>query len=132
MKFTIKVPPRTKKNHSQICKSGNRYFLRPSKQYLAYEAAAGKYITDLIRTQAIGMQLPVNVKATFYMDTLRRVDLVNLEQALLDILVKYKVLLDDNNTVVASMDGSRVMYDKENPRTVVEITEYTPERRGRR
>ena len=66
---------------------------------------------------------PVNVRALFYMPTKRRVDLVNLLQALLDILVKYDVLEDDNCNIVASTDGSRVLYDKENPRTEV-IIEY--------
>jgi hypothetical protein len=36
-------------------------------------------------------------------------------------LVKYGVLEDDNYSIVASMDGSRAYYDKENPRTVIEI-----------
>lgn len=64
----------------------------------------------------------VNVKATFYMPTHRIVDLVNLQEALLDVLVKHRVLDDDNSRIVVSMDGSRVEYDKENPRTEVEIT----------
>lgn len=63
----------------------------------------------------------VNVKAVFYMPTRRRVDLTNLLQALLDVLVKYGILADDNSKVVASVDGSYVDYDKENPRTEVEI-----------
>jgi hypothetical protein len=37
--------------------------------------------------------------------------------------VKYGVIEDDNSNVVVSVDGSRVLYDKENPRTEVEITE---------
>lgn len=65
---------------------------------------------------------PVNVKAVFYMPTRRRVDLVNLQEALLDILVKYRVLDDDNSNIVRSMDGSTVKYDKDHPRTEVSIT----------
>ena len=57
------------------------------------------------------------------MDTKRKVDLNNLLEALTDVLVKHKVLEDDNSTIVVSHDGSRVLYDKENPRTEVEITE---------
>jgi Holliday junction resolvase RusA-like endonuclease len=64
---------------------------------------------------------PVNVKAVFYMPTKRRVDLVNLQEALLDVLVKEQVIVDDNCKIVYSMDGSYVDYDKENPRTEVEI-----------
>jgi len=50
------------------------------------------------------------------------VDLTNLHEALHDILVKCEVLEDDNCKIIAATDGSRVMYDKDNPRTEVVIT----------
>jgi Holliday junction resolvase RusA-like endonuclease len=64
---------------------------------------------------------PVNVKCLFYMPTRRKVDLTNLLQAIDDILVKAGVLQDDHSGIVVSHDGSRVLYDKERPRTEVEI-----------
>lgn len=63
----------------------------------------------------------VNVKCIYYMPTKRRVDLVNLEEATLDLLVKAKVLKDDCADIVASMDGSCVRYDKASPRTEIVI-----------
>lgn len=123
MKFTINLPPITKKNHSQIIfnrNTGQRMVI-PSKQYKQYEHDCAWFMPS---TRAEGM---VNVKAVFYMQTHRRVDLVNLLQALLDILVKYGVIEDDNANVVVSVDGSRVLYDKEHPRTEVEITEVKGE-----
>lgn len=33
------------------------------------------------------------------------------------------VVIDDNSKIIATMDGSRVEYDKENPRTEVIISE---------
>lgn len=51
----------------------------------------------------------------------RRVDLLNLLAATMDILVKGKVLEDDNSAIVVSHDGSRVRVDRENPRVEVEI-----------
>lgn len=39
-----------------------------------------------------------------------------------DLLVAYGIIEDDNSKIVASMDGSRVSYDKDNPRTEAEIT----------
>lgn len=89
----------------------------PSPQYKNYEHDCAYFMPPY---KAEGQ---VNVKALFYMPTRRKVDLVNLLQALLDILVKYDVIEDDNSKVVVSVDGSRVLYDKENPRTEVEITE---------
>jgi Holliday junction resolvase RusA-like endonuclease len=57
------------------------------------------------------------------MPTRRRVDLTNLLEAAHDTLVAAKILADDNNTIIASVDGSRVLYDKENPRTEIIIQE---------
>lgn len=117
--FTINLAPITKKNHQQIIfnrNTGHRMVI-PSPQYKNYEHDCAYFMPPY---KAEGQ---VNVKALFYMPTHRKVDLVNLLQALLDIIVKYDVIKDDNSKVVVSVDGSRVLYDKENPRTEVEITE---------
>ena len=71
---------------------------------------------------SLGIDQPVNVAAKFYMPTRRRVDLTNLNEALHDILVNYGILTDDNAKIIVSTDGSRVYWDKENPRTEVIIT----------
>lgn len=55
------------------------------------------------------------------MPTKHRVDLVNLLEATCDVLVKADVLEDDNSKIVASHDGSRVLYDKANPRAEIYI-----------
>jgi Holliday junction resolvase RusA-like endonuclease len=73
-----------------------------------------------VRRHAIST--PVNVKAVYYMQTRRKVDLSNLNSALHDILVDAGVLADDNRDVVAGHDGSRVFYDKDTPRVEVTIT----------
>lgn len=128
MKFTISLPPTTKKNSQQIihigpkcpeCGRGDRAMPLPSKQFKRYEKQAAYYVPWDIGP----IDKPVNVKAVYYMPTRRRVDLTNLHEALHDILVEYKVLSDDNCNIIVSTDGSRVRYDKENPRTEVEITE---------
>ena len=59
----------------------------------------------------------------YYMATRRKVDLANLIEATCDILVKAKVLADDNSQIVAAHDGSRVDYDKKNPRAEIWIEE---------
>ena len=38
-----------------------------------------------------------------------------------DVMVKAGLLDDDNFNIIASHDGSRVLYDKSNPRTEVYI-----------
>lgn len=119
--FVIRLAPISKKNHSQIIKNTKtgKLMVIPSKQYKEYEHESAWFMPH-IKT----IDRPVNIRAVFYMPTHRRVDLVNLLQALCDILVKYSVLEDDNFNIVAGFDGSRVDYDKENPRTEVWIYEY--------
>lgn len=117
VKFTIPLQPITKKNSQQIIYAKGRPMIIPSKAYRRYEKDA----LWLISYHDDPIDYPVNVKMVFYMRTRRRVDLVNLQEACLDILVAAGVLADDNCRIVASMDGSRVDYDKYNPRTVVTI-----------
>lgn len=59
----------------------------------------------------------------YYMATRRKVDLANLIEATCDILVTAGVLADDNSRIVAAHDGSRVDYDKQNPRVEIWIEE---------
>lgn len=116
MRFTIDVPPVTKKNHQQIVKARGRYMVIPSKQYKEYEKACAEYMPKIEP-----IDYPVTLTCSYYMPTRRKVDITNLLQATCDILVKYKVISDDNNEIICSVDGTRVFYDKEHPRTEVEI-----------
>lgn len=118
IKFTINLEPRTKKNSSQIIINPrtNRPMIIPSKKYKEYEKEAGWFL------KPTGIDYPVNVKCLFYMKTRRKVDLSNLISAISDVLVKYGVITDDNSSIIAGYDGSRVLYDKANARTEVTIT----------
>lgn len=118
--FTIPLPPITKKNSQQIMmnKATGKPFVMPSKQFKDYEKAAMWFIPK--RKQPI--DFPVNIKCLFYMQTRRKCDLTNLLEAIDDIMVKTGLLADDNFTIIFSHDGSRVYYDKENPRTEICIT----------
>lgn len=115
MKFVIELPPVTKKNSQQIIRAGNRVMILPSRKYREYEEQCMPFL------KALHINYPVNVEAHYYMQTRRRVDLCNLHEALCDVLVKYGVIEDDNSKIIVSMDGSRVHYDKKNPRTEIII-----------
>ena len=121
IRFTVPLAPISKKNSQQILtnKATGRPFIMPSKKYKDYEKAASKYIPRL--RQPTPIDQPVNIKCLFYMPTRRRVDLTNLLEAIDDVMVKAGLLEDDNYTVIESHDGSRVLYDKDNPRTEVFI-----------
>lgn len=121
MTFTIPFPPVTKKNHQQIRRNHKtgKPFIAQSDQYKAYENACLLAIQGRYR---VNIDYPVNLTALFYMPTQRRIDLANLIEALQDILVAAHVLTDDNCKIVVSTDGSRVLLDREHPRTEIEIT----------
>lgn len=130
--YEILIPlrPYTKKNSQQIKyrKINDRKtgafktvpYISPSEQYLEYENSCGYFI------KPIEIDYPVNVKAIYYVPTKGVCDLNNLHSALHDILHKYKFVADDNCKIIVSTDGSRVKYDKDNPRTEVFVEKTTP------
>lgn len=122
MKFTIPLKPCIKKNSQEIVKvpikgsNKKRLAIIQGKLYRQYEKECEQYIPEL------NIDYPINVKSVFYMPSRRRVDLNNLFEALHDVMSKYHCIVDDNCNIIYSVDGSCVKYDKENPRTEVEIT----------
>ena len=121
IKFTIPLAPITKKNHQQIFtnRKTGKPFVTQSKQYKQYEKDVAWFL------KPHGIDYPVNVKAIYYIDKDRKVDIINLHSALHDCLVKHGVVTDDNYKIIATTDGSRVYIDRENPRTEVEIEVMT-------
>lgn len=119
--FTIPLAPVTKKNSQRIMHSSKtgKSFIMPSKKYIDYEAEAVWHCKKAGVHEPI--DYPVEVKALFYMPTRRRVDLTNLLEALDDVLVEAGVLEDDHSGILVSHDGSRVLYDKQRPRTEIVI-----------
>ena len=117
MRFTIRLHPTTKKNSQQIIYVKGRPMIIQSAKYKQYEKDC-KYFMPNIKT----IDVPVNIKYTFYRKDKRLCDLNGLIQAIDDILVHYKIIKDDNFNIVVGHDGSRVKIDKENPRTEIEIS----------
>ena len=71
IKFTIPLAPITKKNHQQIFtnRKTGKPFITQSTAYKSYENAAGWFMSPL------GINYPVNVKAIYYIDKDRKVDI---------------------------------------------------------
>lgn len=118
IKITIPLPPVTKKNHGRIIKVNGKPRMIPSKAFCNYQKAAKPYLEPL------GIDYKCNVKCLFYMKTKGIVDLTGLLQAIDDVLKHYKVIEDDESRIIGSHDGSRVLYDKENPRTEIVIERW--------
>ena len=119
IEFAIMLPPISKKNSQQIMvnRATGKPFIMPSKQFKEYERAALLQIPQI--HEPIGF--PCNIRCLFYMPTHRKCDLTNMLEAIDDIMVRAGLLADDNFTIIESHDGSRILYDKENPRTEVQI-----------
>ena len=116
--------PITKKNHTQRTRTGKQI---QSKAYLNYEESC-LWQLKLMPGAMIELGIPLNMKATYYMTidyakTKAVIDLVGLLQATCDILAKGRVITDDNCRVIQGFDGSRVLYDKNNPRVEIELIE---------
>lgn len=128
--YMIPLDPRTKKNHQMIAGSGSRcpycgkfqkQFIRQGKAHTDYIVKAYPYLRP---KPTAPISVPVQIRYLFYMKTRRKVDALNLCAAADDLLVEAGILADDNAAIVRSHDGTRVLYDKQNPRTEIYITPF--------
>jgi Holliday junction resolvase RusA-like endonuclease len=117
IRLTLRGDPRTKKNSQRIANNGR---LLQSEPFLQWQNDVGWQIPGNLRNARIAA--PVNLKAVFFMQTRHLVDLGNLLNAVCDMLTHYGVIADDNRDIAAGHDGSRVYWDKQNPRVEIEIT----------
>ena len=121
IKYTIKLPPITKKNSQQILtnhKTG-RPFIMPSAKYKQYEREALWFLKPMPPRP---IECRVNIQCLFFLPTRRRTDLTNLLEAVDDLLVHAGIIADDHYGIVEAHDGSRCFVDKDNPRTEITIT----------
>lgn len=117
VQFKIPLTPVSKKNSLRMAQVKGRFIPLPSKSYVDYEKQAGWFIPKPTKP----IDEPITVKCLFYMPTRRRCDLVNMLEAIDDVMVKHRLIADDNYNIIVSHDGSRVLYDKQHPRTEVYI-----------
>ena len=131
--YTIPLDPRTKKNHQRIAGSGQRcpycgkfkkQFITQSKAHVQYAVQAYPYLQPKPEQP---IETPVHVRYLFYMATRRKVDKLNLQACADDLLVEAGILKDDHSGIVKSHDGTRVLYDKQSPRTEIYITDFREE-----
>ncbi|MHB8362718.1 MAG: hypothetical protein ACYDBX_03810 [Patescibacteria group bacterium] len=93
----------------------------------------------VFKTKNSKIQFPIteklNVKCLFYLKDNRAVDLSNLFQGVHDVLAGnagavsvhpniYQIIYDDSSRFIGSVDGSRILLDMVNPRTVIHLTNY--------
>lgn len=137
LRYVISLDPRTKKNHQMIAGGGKRcpycgkfekMFIRQGKAHTEYIVNAYHFLSPKPNEP---ISSPVQITYRFYMKTKRKVDALNLCAAADDLLVEAGIIADDNSEIIKSHDGTRVYYDKQNPRTEVYITDYREENDGK-
>ena len=124
-KFTLYGNPITKKNSMQIVqnRTTGRQFIAPSSQYKKYCRECIKQINAWADRPKEPIDYTVRLTYLFYKQKRIQCDDLNHSEAIDDILVQAGVIKDDNRDNVCDHDGTRVLYDKENPRVEITITE---------
>lgn len=120
--MVIEIPLlcRSKKNSQRIIINprNKKPMIIQSELYKEFEVACRYF---LFKYRNMNIDYPINLKCTFYVPDKRKRDLTNLENAIADILVHYNVLKDDNYNIINSWDGSRIIYEKDVEKTIIEI-----------
>ena len=124
MRLVITGPPRTKKNHQRIIRVKGRPVIMQAKTAEGWEASA---VAQLRTQRPISRgfwepaTVPVSLRALVYRD--RKVgDLGNYLAAVCDALERAGVV--ENDRLIQSFDGSRLLIDRKNPRVELEITPF--------
>lgn len=126
--FTLPGAPRSKKTSNQAVRMGAKCHacgLRkgmvrvfPSQAFRDYQQVVSDYVMTKPQLR-LALASPVAVRAVFYRE--RAVgDLMGYLQGLCDLLQVCGIVLNDRQ--VASLDGSRLDKDADNPRVVVTLT----------
>lgn len=111
-----------------VCGKHQKQFIRQGKAGSEYSFFAQPFVSN---RPAQPFEKPVHICYKFYMQTRRKVDKLNLSASADDLLVTTGVIKDDHSGIVKSHDGTRVLYDKENPRTEIYIYDYEEEEDGK-
>jgi Holliday junction resolvase RusA-like endonuclease len=127
MKLTIFGQPITAKNSLNLvdigkqcpyCRRKAKSIPLPSKAFKTYE----KNVKEQLRLMSYKMILgPVWVKCLYYMETARMPDLCNLLEGTHDILERCGLI--ENDRLIKSVDGSRIIGKDPDPRVEIEIKE---------
>lgn len=120
--YLVSGQPIVKKNTQKVVRVRGRTFVAYSPQYKEWLHRAMDELA-LQRRPEQPIDRPIILMCTFFVQTLRVVDLSALYEGIQDTLVKMEILKDDNAWILIGHDGSRVVLDRVNPRTEVSIIE---------
>lgn len=123
LSFVIKGQLAIKKNSQKVVTRGGKTFKIDTPAYTKWRNSAYYQIAQQLGRPDPIFE-PVNVRLHIYTDNKRKFDLSNALEGPADVMVSAGILSDDNYTIIAGWDGSRVFYDKSDPRVEVAITPF--------
>lgn len=106
------------------CGKRQRQFVRQGSANTKFSFDAAKFLFPK-PTEPLDEELHIVYR--LYMQTRRRVDDLNLYASLDDLLVTSGIIKDDCINIIRCRDGSRVGYDKAQPRAEIYIYKYREE-----
>ena len=96
----------SKKSSQQIIKVKGNTRLIPNKLYVKWEKPAIEQLqSQMLEKDLSTIDYPIWVKCFIYRNTKRRIDKLNMEQSVHDVLEKAGVI--ENDFLIESTDGSR-------------------------
>lgn len=113
--LTGRIP--SKKNSRINTRSGRSF---PSKKFAEWHKKA---TYELMDQQLIEVEHPVFVDIVIKFPDLRRQDLTNKAESIMDLLVDFGIIPDDNYLIVPYIKIKGV-YDKENPGATINIKKW--------
>lgn len=124
--FVIPGAPRTKKTSNRIVRCGKFPKVLPSLAFIEWNKVAQMALAchraqtnlDHPDWKTYPLEYPVNCCALFYRDALRG-DACNYYEALADALEEAGIV--ENDKLIISWDGSRLLKDAANPRIDVTL-----------
>jgi len=123
--FVILGSPSIKKNSKRFIRnrSTGQPMLISSQQALKAEKDGLVQLKFQKRWETI--KDPIHAQFCFFVPDLRKRDLSNLFEAPQDLLQKSGIISDDS--LIRSLDGSRIFLDRKNPRTEITLKPFQEE-----
>lgn len=122
--FTIPGAPRTKKTSNRLVRVGRFCKVLPSKAFVEWNETAQIYLNRVRAASPMWLRdskgRQVNCCATFYRKT-DTGDATGFYQGLADALQEARII--ENDKLIVSWNGSRLLKDAMNPRIEVTLTE---------
>jgi hypothetical protein len=106
----------SKKNSKMAIPIGRRCVLIPQKKFTDWHKVA------MVQIKPFPVILGNKLRLTFFLPDLRRTDLTNKSESIMDLLVDAGKIEDDNCQIINELTLRYGGLDRENPR--VEIEEY--------